>query len=1103
MSEPRDPTVTESEGVSSAASPSAAPQSSALQNDLRTFLIADIRGYTTYTRERGDEASAELVRRFSEIVQEVVTARDGFLLELRGDEALVVFVSARKALRAAIELQDRFVAEQLPLGVGIGLDAGEAIPVGGGYRGSALNLAARLCASASGGETLASETVIHLAAKIDGISYVDARDLKVKGFDSSIRAVAVIHSERAKGHRPAEGRKSAGRPTALALAAIAVAAVSGVTLGGFLLNQGGTSAPTTNPSRPGLSTVSSGVESEAPTSSTLAAATQDPLALANLPLLAFYDGSSGELKGTTKLAGPRNISFFAGGSLWILANNQRALEFDRVDPDSHAITQRITVPLNEPNGFTYDDDYIWVTDLSGPRVVRIDQRSGFAQTYDFASDPSDTASASDVTAGAGSVWLARQDIGQIVRMDAQSGEIQKRISVDAWGMAYGGDAVWYWANGSIGRIDPVTDVQTFQHPITLSSQSGLGNIYFAGDDAWTSSPDTGAVYRVDRSGRVTTYSLEPGVGEMAAAGDAMWVTNANTGTLTGIEIATGLIDRTIDTGHATLSVAAGNDELMVAVGPTPDEGIASLPGSVLTIATDGQPFYNPGPDPPVNGDYQVRQALYLTCANLLIHPDASGPDGLGLVPEAAAAMPTVSADGLTYTFTIRPGFKFSPPSDEEVTAETFRYSLERAVSPVYQDGDLGPSLLGDIAGVHEYRAGTAPTVTGLKADGDKLMITLNSPAPDILSRLASSVACPVPTKGTPPLRSGLGVDWPVSGSGPYYISQTIRKRLVVLSKNPNYGGQRPQPFDEIAFRLEVAPDTALQMVNDGRADAVMFNSGDPLSGPQSDLAAKWGPGGSSTATGGQHWFGAPDTSVNFLALNPTRQPFSDPRLRQAVALALDPVEISKIWVAEPTSDLLVPSVEGSDPNAAVSTPNIEAAKALVDGRQVKVTMLAAPQEGNCGPCTDFQNAVTRQLAAIGITVSLSYPPGTDYPGDGVFDTGSDIDLLNWGSGSYFSDPVGLLQGLHDVSWIGKANLDELTRLESAGEQDRIDGSVALAHQLVDTQFLVVPTGYSVYPFFTSERIGCGFVQPAVSGVDLLSLCVKDGSTASPAPSPSP
>jgi hypothetical protein len=90
-----------------------------------------------------------------------------------------------------------------------------------------------------------------------------------------------------------------------------------------------------------------------------------------------------------------------------------------------------------------------------------------------------------------------------------------------------------------------------------------------------------------------------------------------------------------------------------------------------------------------------------------------------------------------------------------------------------------------------------------------------------------------------------------------------------------------------------------------------------------------------------------------------------------------------------------------------------------------------------------------------------------------------------------------------VSWIGKANLDELTRLESAGEQDRIDGSVALAHQLVDTQFLVVPTGYSVYPFFTSERIGCGFVQPAVSGVDLLSLCVKDGSTASPAPSPSP
>ncbi|HSS35045.1 MAG TPA: hypothetical protein VLR93_02130, partial [Patescibacteria group bacterium] len=164
--------------------------------ELRTFLIAHIRGYTTYTTERGADAAADLAGRFAAIVREVVTANDGFLLELRGDEALAVFVLARRALRAALQLQVRFKAE-LDRGVGIGLDAGEAIPVEGGYRGSALNLAARLCGQAGPGETLASEAVIHLAAKVDGIGYADPRTYRLKGMDEPIRAVHVVPVDQA------------------------------------------------------------------------------------------------------------------------------------------------------------------------------------------------------------------------------------------------------------------------------------------------------------------------------------------------------------------------------------------------------------------------------------------------------------------------------------------------------------------------------------------------------------------------------------------------------------------------------------------------------------------------------------------------------------------------------------------------------------------------------------------------------------------------------------------------------------------------------------------------------------------------------------------
>jgi class 3 adenylate cyclase len=62
---------------------------------VRTFLIADVRGFTRYTQERGDEAASELAARFARIVGDEVPRFEGELLEVRGDEELCVFESAR------------------------------------------------------------------------------------------------------------------------------------------------------------------------------------------------------------------------------------------------------------------------------------------------------------------------------------------------------------------------------------------------------------------------------------------------------------------------------------------------------------------------------------------------------------------------------------------------------------------------------------------------------------------------------------------------------------------------------------------------------------------------------------------------------------------------------------------------------------------------------------------------------------------------------------------------------------------------------------------------------------------------------------------------
>jgi class 3 adenylate cyclase/tetratricopeptide (TPR) repeat protein len=168
--------------------------------DFRVFLIADVRGYTRFTLEHGDEAAAKLAAKFASIAREVVLTHSGQVIELRGDEALAIFSSVRGAVRAAVDLQERFSQETmadttLPLKVGIGLDAGEAIAVEGGYRGAALNLAARLCSLAGPREVLASEAVVHLAQKVEGLTYLERGAVQLKGFADPVRVVQVVPEE--------------------------------------------------------------------------------------------------------------------------------------------------------------------------------------------------------------------------------------------------------------------------------------------------------------------------------------------------------------------------------------------------------------------------------------------------------------------------------------------------------------------------------------------------------------------------------------------------------------------------------------------------------------------------------------------------------------------------------------------------------------------------------------------------------------------------------------------------------------------------------------------------------------------------------------------
>src|SRR5918912_1325170 len=183
--------------MSAGMGPSTAPPLPEAASALRTFLIADLRGYTRFTQEQGDEAAARLAARFAALMREGVDAHGGQVRELRGDEALAVFASPRQAMRAAVAVQASFAEAMaanpgLPLTVGMGLDAGEAVPVEGGYRGGALNRASRLCAVAPAGEVLVTEALAHLAGAVQGLAYLERGRMPLRGLAEPVRVLQLL-----------------------------------------------------------------------------------------------------------------------------------------------------------------------------------------------------------------------------------------------------------------------------------------------------------------------------------------------------------------------------------------------------------------------------------------------------------------------------------------------------------------------------------------------------------------------------------------------------------------------------------------------------------------------------------------------------------------------------------------------------------------------------------------------------------------------------------------------------------------------------------------------------------------------------------------------
>src|SRR3990172_5998272 len=164
-------------------------------------MLAGGKGSAALTKRLGDAKAQELLRAHNAIVRDALSACSGTEIKHTGDGIMASFTAATSALQCAIAIQQgvAFHVEQqpgMPLGVYMGLNAGEPIAEEQDLFGTAVDLAKRICEHAQPGQILASNVVRELSEG-KGFLFADTGDIVPKGFEQPVKLWEVRWGEQA------------------------------------------------------------------------------------------------------------------------------------------------------------------------------------------------------------------------------------------------------------------------------------------------------------------------------------------------------------------------------------------------------------------------------------------------------------------------------------------------------------------------------------------------------------------------------------------------------------------------------------------------------------------------------------------------------------------------------------------------------------------------------------------------------------------------------------------------------------------------------------------------------------------------------------------
>lgn len=330
-----------------------------------------------------------------------------------------------------------------------------------------------------------------------------------------------------------------------------------------------------------------------------------------------------------------------------------------------------------------------------------------------------------------------------------------------------------------------------------------------------------------------------------------------------------------DTKADTANEAAASGdtkELAIQVGPTPE-----------TI------------DPALNSSNDGGNMLQHLAEGLL-KMDKNG----NMIPGLAESY-EVSDDGLTYTFKLRKGLKWSDGSD--LTAKDFVYSWKRVADP-NTAAPYGQDVLGKVKGYEEAAGGNIDALAVSAPDDTTFVVELANPVPFFDRIAAFSTLVPVQEATI----EANGDAWTLSPetnvtAGPYKLAEFTDGDRIVLEKNENYWDKDNITFDKITYRLIEDPNAAYTAYKQGEVSMIK-------SVPSEEIPA---------LKGTEEFHVDPLMGTYYLSFNTAKKPFDNEDVRMALALVIDRDYVANTVMQGtylPANKMIGPGVSDAAPDSS-------------------------------------------------------------------------------------------------------------------------------------------------------------------------------------------